>query len=283
MVVARMSRTSVSIKRNSRSVFIAVGLSTGVLVVHAHGYEAHIPGGVKKTRCPLFVEVALHDAGVPFRSCQYDERGNYFLDLTHTGMTNINALRDRWYPTVVTHYRQAFAHSTEEGQSTSPRMWLYLAGANVSDLSPLQGLPVVGLDISETAVRDLSPLTNAPLEVLRIRQSRVEDLAAVSGCPLKYVDLRNTPIADLRSLQGCPIERLWIDGTDVKDLSPLKDVPLRFLSFQNTDVTDITPLGTMRIMLAGRGGVAWREEEQRQSADGESRSSGEDGNAQSPR
>ena len=246
------------IRKCRRCVFSAVALLFWGFVTSVAAYEMYISGGVKKTPCPHFINASLSDASIPFASCEYDDAGNYFLNLTGKAVTNLTAIRNAWYPAVVRHH-QGF-HDVRMCESTSalPKLWLYLAQTPVLDLAPLKGLPIVGLDISDTAVRDLSPLTNAPLEMLRVRNSAIKDLAPISACPVKYLDIRSTSITNLLPLRRCPIERLWLDGSDVDDLSPLKDLPLRYVSFQNTGVTDTSPLGDMRVLQTHRGGVAHR-------------------------
>jgi internalin A len=59
-----------------------------------------------------------------------------------------------------------------------------LAGTDVTDLSPLAGLPLKQLDISDTQVSDLSPLAGMPLEVLYAERTRVNDISPLTGLPL---------------------------------------------------------------------------------------------------
>ena len=48
-----------------------------------------------------------------------------------------------------------------------------LVESGVTDLSPLAGQPLMGLDLMATGVRDLSPLKGMPLESLSLDDTRV--------------------------------------------------------------------------------------------------------------
>jgi hypothetical protein len=80
----------------------------------------------------------------------------------------------------------------------------HLSGSTASDLTPLAGLPLVGLDLHDTAVRDLQPLRGMPLQELDLSNTPVVTFDALAGMPLRELrayGLRKIP-ADL--FTHCP-------------------------------------------------------------------------------
>lgn len=139
-----------------------------------------------------------------------------------------------------------------------------LARTDVSDLSPLSGLPLRGIDVSFTDVSDLSPLSGMPLEVLYAESTAIRDVSPLAGMPLETLWLKDTPLSDISPLNGMSFSQLslvgtgitdleacrtmpslgilWVRDTQVSDLSPLSDVPVTSLDVQDTPVADLTPL-----------------------------------------
>jgi len=109
----------------------------------------------------------------------------------------------------------------------------------VTDLSPLAGMPLVELDLGRTPVTDLSPLTGMPLRSLTLPLCK--------------------SITDLSPLKGMPLEFLYLSGCkNVVDLRPLKGMPLKRLSLRSTEVADLTPLAGMALValdLCGCAGI----------------------------
>ena len=125
-----------------------------------------------------------------------------------------------------------------------------LAGTGVSDLTPLNGLPLRALDLKVNPLSDLTPLAGMPLVELYLEQTRVTDLSALKGIGLKVLYLSGTAVKDLSPLSGMPLEKLNLLGTSVTNISPLKDLPLKMLWLNETPVADISPLsGTPLISL----------------------------------
>jgi hypothetical protein len=104
-----------------------------------------------------------------------------------------------------------------------------IINADTTDLSPLQGLPLRGIDLMNTKVTDLTPLR---------------------GMSLKYVNLNGSRgIKDLSPLSGQPVERLDVSATSVSDLTPLK-LMAQLLTFScaGTKVTDLEPLAGVKTL-----------------------------------
>lgn len=107
-------------------------------------------------------------------------------------------------------------------------------GRDVTDLSPLEGMPLVEIDGSLSQISDLSPLARSPLRMLSIGSTQVTDVT-----PLKSVKTLKRLwccdlVSDLSPLAELPLEYLHA-GPKVTDLAPLRNMPLNkleFLSFQ---------------------------------------------------
>ena len=115
----------------------------------------------------------------------------------------------------------------------------------LSDLGPLQGLPLKYLNCSQNAtLTDLSPLKGLALEELIVRNTRATDLSPLRGMPLKTLHVSYTGLTDLSPLKGMALEVLYCDNP-VSDLSPLRGMPLRQLSLWQWKGTDLSPLRGM--------------------------------------
>jgi serine/threonine protein kinase/Leucine-rich repeat (LRR) protein len=112
----------------------------------------------------------------------------------------------------------------------------------VADLSALKNLPLVSANFYGTDIADLTPLEGKRLTVLTIAATRVSDLSPLKGMPLGYLSVGFTAVKDLTPLAGMPLESLFCDGTRVSNLSALKGMPLTVLHLFNTEVTDLSPI-----------------------------------------
>ena len=115
-------------------------------------------------------------------------------------------------------------------------------GGKLSDLSPLEGMPLTFLVCYFTKVSDLSPLKQAKLTYLHCGRTQVTDLSPLAGMPLTYLAIANTKLSDLTPLKGMPLESLWCSETRVTDLSPLKGLPLTNFHCTDTPVSGLLPL-----------------------------------------
>jgi len=96
----------------------------------------------------------------------------------------------------------------------------------LSDLSPLQGLPLRVLNCGHNPIRDLTPLRGLPLTRLLLNHTQVTDLTPLQGMKLENLDLTGAPVSDLAALRGMPLQQLAIRRTNVTDLTPLAGMPL---------------------------------------------------------
>ena len=117
----------------------------------------------------------------------------------------------------------------------------------ISDLSPLQGLPIVTLNIEQTAVSTLQPLAGMPLKYLNAEKAKLTSLQPLKGMALIELNVGTNGISDLSPLQGMPLEKLIINYSKVSDLSPLRGMPLKKLCVEFTPISDLTPLKELRL------------------------------------
>lgn len=141
----------------------------------------------------------------------------------------------------------------------------------VRDLSPLEGLDLIFLDLTRCPVEDLSPLKGMQLEELYLEETKVddEDLAVLKAMPLKILYLGSTQVTSIKPLAGLPLtqlnlldapvksiegveemplETLWVPGTSVSDLSPLKGTRLMSLDIARSEVTSLEPLRELKTL-----------------------------------
>jgi eukaryotic-like serine/threonine-protein kinase len=122
-------------------------------------------------------------------------------------------------------------------------------GSLVSDLGPLRGMPLTLLHCGHTRVTNLSPLKGMKLEVLMVQSTGVSDLTPLQGMPLNWLDLAwAVGVSDLSPVRGMPLEYLNLTALPLSDLSLLADMKtLRWLVLDDMAVTDLTPLRGLRL------------------------------------
>jgi len=133
---------------------------------------------------------------------------------------------------------------------------LDLSGCDITDLSPLQGLPLSELYLEDNRrLTDISALRGMPLQKLYLSRTRVENLGPLRGAPLAELNLLGTSVKDLAPLAECPLTMLWLTGCPVADLAPLARVPLVSLTLQDTRVADLSPLANTSLQRLHIGGA----------------------------
>ena len=105
--------------------------------------------------------------------------------------------------------------------------------AALSEAAEAEGLQVTVLDLRGSGVTDLSPLEGMPLTTLDLSfAGGVTDLSPLDGMPLTSLDLSYAlGVTDLSPLEGMPLTSLDLSAAvGVTDLSPLEGMPLTSLS-----------------------------------------------------
>ncbi len=118
----------------------------------------------------------------------------------------------------------------------------------LSDLSPLQGMPLTKLQCGNTQVSDLSPLQGMKLTLLICGSTKVSDLSPLKGMPLTAMFFSFTQVSDLSPLRGMRLTEVACGNTRVSDLSPLAGMNLtKLVCYENPKVSDLSPLSGMNL------------------------------------
>jgi internalin A len=134
---------------------------------------------------------------------------------------------------------------------------LDLRNCDLTDLSALEGLPIVELYLEDNQrLRDLSPLRGMPLQKLYLSNTAVENLGPLRGAPLIELNAIGTSVRDLGPLSQSPLQLLWLTDCPVTDVAPLKSMPLISLTLENAPVEDLGPLAGSPIQRLHIGGTA---------------------------
>ena len=120
----------------------------------------------------------------------------------------------------------------------------------LSDLSPLKGMTLGNLYVSNTKVSDLSPVRDLPLWLLMCDGTQITNLSQIQGMGLTNLGITQTKISDLSPLKGMNLTFFSFAATSVSDISPLRGMPLNFIYFQQTKVADLSPLIESRMSLS---------------------------------
>lgn len=125
---------------------------------------------------------------------------------------------------------------------------VYLEGALVSDLSPLQSAPLKVVWLNGCPVTDLSPLENQQLDELNLCDTPLKDLTTVKTMKLGTLWMRNTEVRDLQPIANHGLVSLDVQGSAVESLNALKEmVSLKRLNIADTSVVDLSPLATLSL------------------------------------
>ena len=123
-------------------------------------------------------------------------------------------------------------------------------GNAVTDLTPLQGLPLKGLDLAYcNKITDLSPLKGMPLTWLLLT-GNVLDITPLEGMNLTSLNLASGKLMDITPLRGMPITDLILNCPGVQSLALLQGMPLTKVGLM-CDAQDITSLEGMKVTSLG--------------------------------
>ncbi|MEI7931886.1 MAG: hypothetical protein WCI21_02365, partial [Alphaproteobacteria bacterium] len=119
----------------------------------------------------------LRAAGIKAKQLQQGEDGNWLVDLSESGISDLSALQGAMV------------------------FYLHLWNTPVADLTPLRGMNLRGLSLFNTQVTDLSPLQGMLIEDLTLSGTKVADISALRGMGLKTLTLHDcTELTDLSPL-----------------------------------------------------------------------------------
>jgi formylglycine-generating enzyme required for sulfatase activity/Leucine-rich repeat (LRR) protein len=82
----------------------------------------------------------------------------------------------------------------------------------LKDLSPLADLKAINqLSCGHSQITDLTPLKGLPLGLLAVANTPVSDLTPLQGMKLYLLDVHFTKVTDLTPLKGMPLGKLYVD------------------------------------------------------------------------
>lgn len=126
------------------------------------------------------------------------------------------------------------------------RVTLKDGATKIGGIAQVAGIPLRTLDVSGCEqLSDLSPINLMPLEELNASGTDVDDLSVIKSLKrLRKLDLSNCELlTDLSELQGLTnIVELNLAGSAVDSVAPLRGIPFTHLDIANTQLRDITPL-----------------------------------------
>ena len=125
----------------------------------------------------------------------------------------------------------------------------------ITDISPLQGLPLERLNLAGNRITDLSAIENMQTLVeLNINYNPVSDISPLSTLYyLIALDASDTLIEDVTPLAGLyHLQYLYINDAQIKDVSALADLELVNCFLENNKIQDVSPLeGTENLNVEG--------------------------------
>jgi serine/threonine protein kinase len=120
-------------------------------------------------------------------------------------------------------------------------------GVEIKSLEVAEG-GLCKLDLSNTDISDLTPLEDLPIQTLDLNGNRrITNITSLSGMPLEVLSLKRTAVADLSPLADMHLQVLNIaDNKVISDLSPLSDLQLRQFTMYGCDsVSNISIIAGM--------------------------------------
>lgn len=119
-----------------------------------------------------------------------------------------------------------------------------IGDADLALLAQCTNLRVLVLDYQQ--ISDLSPLAGLPLEYLSLTGNQVSDLRPLSGMTgLQVLDLGENPVRSAEVLaELTALQQLTLEATGIRSVESLRGSGLRFLNVRDTEVADYTPLAS---------------------------------------
>ena len=114
---------------------------------------------------------------------------------------------------------------------------------HVADISPvrlfggLKALSCNGSGRTTSKLSDISPLEGMQLLSVNLGGIKVSDLSPLRGMHLRYLHCGYTQVSDLSSLEGMKLDNLLCHNTPISDLSPLQGMSLNDLRFTPSNIT----------------------------------------------
>lgn len=180
---------------------------------------------------PLLEAALRQELGLEERAPVPEERLDEVEQLLVCGQVVVGTLRE--HEEMVSSAHDLYAVETPHGDIDDQDLAL---------LAQCTNLRVLILDYQQ--ITDLSPLTGLPLEYLSLTGNEVSDLSPLSDCRrLQTVDVGENPVRSADVLAGLPdLREVGLEATGVTSVAAFAGSDIQFLNVRTTWVTDYTPL-----------------------------------------
>jgi serine/threonine protein kinase len=163
-------------------------------------------------------------------------------------------------------YNAPAQRGTIEGLTDIPLfenlMYLVLFGQRITDISPLEGMNLITLDLGGNFIRDLKPLGQMQmLKSLKVGNNPVYDLAPLKLLQnLREIGLENTQVYDLAPISTLTrLESVNLFNTSCIDYSALANLPnLTYANISDSSFKDVAAViknRNLRTLVAHRCGI----------------------------
>ncbi len=95
--------------------------------------------------------------------------------------------------------------------------FLEISDSAVTRIDALEGLPLIGLNLSGALISDLTPLENSQVEILDVSRNRITSLAPLRSLPVRQLDCSFNSILSLDPLKGKQFSRLSVSNNLIAD------------------------------------------------------------------
>jgi serine/threonine protein kinase len=127
-----------------------------------------------------------------------------------------------------------------------PLTALYCAGNRIGSLEPLRGMALVTLNCGGNPIADLEPLRGMPLQTLLCECTKIRSLTPLRDSPLVMLNCGGCPLQDgLEPLRGMKLTWLACWGCGLDSLEPLRGMPLQNLYCDANRIVSLGPLAGM--------------------------------------
>lgn len=197
---------------------------------------------------PAFEEIVRQQLGVDNATPLYQADLDSITSLYLFGTTLLNSWGD---VSNYARYHKPGQAGTIATLSDLPKLHhlteLSLCYQSISDLTPLEGLPLIRLALNGNLIRDLTPIPSiSSLQELLIGQNPIYSVDALAACSsLQSIDLGDTYVVDISPLSANTTS-INLKNVPVVDYSPLlKMNSLRDLFLSNLSQLDISILSQL--------------------------------------
>ena len=134
--------------------------------------------------------------------------------------------------------------ATTHDQYAAQPVYGEISDADLELLAQCSNLRVLVLDYQQ--ITDLSPLEQLPLEYLSLTGNQISNLQPLSGMSgLQVLDLAQNPVRSVEALDGLTsLREVTLEATGISSVEVFAGSALQFLNVRGTWVTDYTPLAS---------------------------------------